>query len=76
MWFVHYKTKADEDWTTFISTSDFMNVAVQEFATHWFKRKNRTAPKAKDFHQARRVMWDEGIDFYISKRKEDYFDCF
>ena len=67
MWFVHYKAKADADWTTFISTSNFMDAAAQEFVTHWFKRKNRTAPTVKDFHQARRVMWDEGIDFYISK---------
>lgn len=67
MWFVHYKTKADKDWTTFISTSHFMDAAAQEFVTYWFKRKNQAAPKVKDFHQARRVMWDEGIDFYISK---------
>ena len=66
MWFVHYKTKADKDWTTFISTSHFMD-AAQEFVTYWFKRKNQVAPKVKDFRQARRVMWDEGIDFYISK---------
>ena len=66
MWFVHYKTKADKDWTTFISTSHFMDAAAQEFVTYWFKQHDKTPPQIKDFHEARKIMWNEGIDFYIT----------
>ena len=66
MWLVRYKAKADTSWATFISNTALMNFAAQDFIDYWFKQHDKTPPQIKAFHEARKIMWNEGIDFYIT----------
>lgn len=66
MWLVRYKAKTDTNWATFISNTALMNFAAQDFIDYWFKQHDKTPPQVKDFHEARKVMWNEGVDFYIT----------
>ena len=43
-----------------------MNFAAQDFIDYWFKQHDKIPPQIKDFHEARKIMWNEGIDFYIT----------